>query len=116
MKRSKHTRGGSSDDTFSSAQRKSATPRSTSVPTSRIPSPTRVPTTFTARSSRASTPQRSRSSSMSPTRGGALSPTYSTKSLENLSPIRPTAYDTQLIDSGGSGHNLVRYITTELLK
>ncbi|XP_078489417.1 centriolin [Ciona intestinalis] len=115
MKRSKHTRGGSTDDSFSTAQRKSATPRSTSVPSSRIPSPTRVPATVTSRSSRASTPQRSRSSSMSPTRGGAVSPTYSAKSLENLSPIRP-AHNTQLMDSGGSGRNLVRYITQDLIK
>nr|XP_018670943.1 centriolin isoform X1 [Ciona intestinalis] len=115
MKRSKHTRGGSTDDSFSTAQRKSATPRSTSVPSSRIPSPTRVPAAVTSRSSRASTPQRSRSSSMSPTRGGAISPTCSAKSLENLSPIRPPR-NTQLMDSGGSGRNLVRYITQDLIK
>ncbi|XP_076821560.1 centriolin-like [Clavelina lepadiformis] len=107
--------GGSGDETLKTTDTKRFSVGS------RIPSPTRTPATYTGRrSSRASTPQRSRSSSMSPTRGGALSPSYSTRSLENLSPIRTDQPDLsrsrELPPETGGGRNLVRYITPDLIK
>nr|CAB3232457.1 centriolin [Phallusia mammillata] len=91
---------------------------------SRIPSPTRNPgpsyrSRRNSRTSRSSTPQRSRASSMSPLRTGAMSP-YSTRSFDNISPVRLDSTDNshsqELQDETGSGRNLVRYITENMIK
>ncbi|XP_077968692.1 centriolin-like isoform X1 [Styela clava] len=106
---SSHSRIPSADDAAVPKLPPSITPRASSVPGSRIPSPTRSKVAPKPRS-RASTPQRSRSSSISPIRASMTSP--------QISPIR-TSYASQDLsasDGQGSGRNLVRYITHDMIK